>query len=187
MAHIGATYLRPAMDRSTRKDTIERLDGEIRHSGIEFDGIAFRGLSGALVAPTLSDRFNVPMICVRKRDGNHGGYSLEGDTRVKRYIIVDDMIASGVTCSTIINEIAASNLFAAQCVGIFLYNHDGEDDIPSVISSEIPVFAARFTKDQWGELCRHKVFLDSITIDLGYAEIAAKKILNENKKLIGKV
>ena len=61
----------------------------------------------------------------------------------------------------------------------------GIPDKPEV--NDLKQFAARFTKDQWGELCRHKVFLDSITIDLGYAEIAAKKILNENKKLIGKV
>lgn len=89
-----------------------------------FDAIAFRGLSGALIAPAIAMRLNKTLIAVRKpieisgnRDATHSPHLVEGDRAAKTYVIVDDLVSSGRTVLAIVRAIKE---FAphAVCAGI---------------------------------------------------------------------
>ncbi len=93
-------------------------------SGKHFDAIAFRGMSGALIAPIIAYKKKKNLLLVRKpRDGGHSGRMVEGDRRSRRYIIIDDFISGGETVRTIVKRVKQ---FApqAKCVGVYLYNRD---------------------------------------------------------------
>lgn len=97
------------------------------HKKTPFDAIAFRGSSGAALAFPLSVELEMPVIYVRKDSEytDSHGKKVEGpDTDVARYVIVDDLIATGKTVHAIIDVIRAISDGAPspQCVGIFLYS-----------------------------------------------------------------
>lgn len=88
---------------------------------LDFDAIAFRGLSGALISPTLALMLEKTLCAVRKpstQEVSHGFYQVEGDQGARRYIIVDDFISSGTTVCDILKEMAAYAP-AAVCVGFY--------------------------------------------------------------------
>jgi adenine/guanine phosphoribosyltransferase-like PRPP-binding protein len=92
-----------------------------------FDTIAFTGVSGAAIGFALGYELGLPMLCVRKQsEKSHysatNGY-VEGHFTAMRYIIVDDLIASGDTIYSIMNRIHLA-IDDAECVGIFLYNDE---------------------------------------------------------------
>jgi orotate phosphoribosyltransferase-like protein len=73
-----------------------------------FDSIAFRGVSGALVAPILAHKLKKHLISVRKNTHDShvmSNYKVEGNVASQSYIIVDDFICSGNTIKTIVNEV----------------------------------------------------------------------------------
>lgn len=88
-----------------------------------FDAIAFRGNSGAIIAPTLALALDKTMLMVRKNCSCgthsfcHSYMDVEGDYGAKTYIIVDDIISSGATARIIVEEIkkVASK---AKCLGV---------------------------------------------------------------------
>ena len=85
---------------------------------LDFDAIAFRGMSGALTAPVVAHAMGKQLIMCRKREEvNHSGRAVEGFKASKRYVIVDDIISSGHTVSLIQRMIS---VFApnAECIGI---------------------------------------------------------------------
>jgi len=91
--------------------------------GIEFDTIAFRGMSGALVAPIVARDLKKEIILVRKTgEDNHSGYSLEGHIGAKKYVILDDFISTGKTVREIIKQVIACTKTAEFVGGVF-YNH----------------------------------------------------------------
>jgi adenine/guanine phosphoribosyltransferase-like PRPP-binding protein len=86
----------------------------------EFDAIAFRGMSGAMVAPAVAMQLGVPFVLVRKKgDGSHSSCEVEALwTTGLRYVIVDDLVSSGTTVHAIQDQLAESG---AVCVGISLW------------------------------------------------------------------
>lgn len=98
----------------------------------QFDAIAFRGMSGALLAPILALKTKKSLIMVRKpkgRDeasGDHSWYRVEGDVEAKRYLILDDFMCSGNTVFTIIRDVSR---FApdARCIGALFYKNHLKD------------------------------------------------------------
>lgn len=101
------------------RNTIRRTVKALRPKVGEFDAIAFRGTSGALMAPIISALLKKHLIMVRKQDGHHGQYEIEGALDC-RYIILDDIIATGNTVRVIQVEIEDVSP-DARCVGIYLY------------------------------------------------------------------
>jgi len=83
----------------------------------EFDSIAFRSMSGALLAPPVAAILGKSLIMVRKEENSHSSHKVEGDIFAKTYIIVDDFTSSGKTARTIVEEI---KIFApqAKCLGL---------------------------------------------------------------------
>ena len=106
-----------------------------------FEAIAFTGTSGAAAAYAVSYKLKIPLICVRKKDRNHYGQSIEGATSAASYIILDDFIAGGSTVRRIIETLAKNHhrkplKLERKPVGIFLYDDYGRytelDDVPII-------------------------------------------------------
>jgi orotate phosphoribosyltransferase len=99
--------------------------------GLRFDAIAFSGMSGALVAPSVAMSLRKPMILVRKQsdDCHAGGGAVEGALDAETYIIIDDFISSGDTLKRIHASVvkASEHSYRARkiaCVGIYLYRYN---------------------------------------------------------------
>lgn len=88
-----------------------------------FTAIAFRGVSGALFAPSIADKLKVGLIAIRKETENcHSSCLIEGLTNVE-YIIVDDFISSGDTVKTIVNTIKKKDSHkSCKCVGYYMWH-----------------------------------------------------------------
>jgi len=88
-----------------------------------FDAIAFRGNSGALIAPTLALALDKTMLMIRKNcpcgihSFSHSSHEVEGDYGAKTYIIADDIISSGTTAQAIVEEIKKVAP-KAKCLGV---------------------------------------------------------------------
>ena len=89
----------------------------------DFDTLAFRGMSGTLIGPSVALAMEKTMILVRKPGVDCHSYRIvEGDYAAKRYIIIDDMVSTGNTAKAIIEEIKS---FApmAECLGVIEVNN----------------------------------------------------------------
>lgn len=113
----NASYLDSVME--DRNSTIRKA--LITLKGRHFDSIAFRGLSGSLIAPILAYELGKTLLAVRKRKREgHSDRTVEGDYGARRYIIVDDFIQSGKTINTIIEAVHDFTDGEALCVGLYL-------------------------------------------------------------------
>jgi adenine/guanine phosphoribosyltransferase-like PRPP-binding protein len=99
---MGQAIRRKDVD-DTVEACIEVLDKK------KFDSIAFRGMSGALIAPIVANRMNKELILVRKDtdsgSGSHADQLVEGNSGSKRYVILDDFISSGLTTKEIVSSV----------------------------------------------------------------------------------
>lgn len=119
--YISSSYLHCMLDKrefdrrvSTARDILSKY---------KYDAIAFRGMSGALLAAPLAHMLDKTMIMVRKPKVDcHTSRAVEGDNAARRYIIVDDVICSGNTLRTIIRAVKRFAP-AAECVGYLEWNN----------------------------------------------------------------
>lgn len=152
-SYRGAHYIRPAYDIKKRRAILKMLRAMIKKSGIEFDTVVCRGISGCLIVPTLADSLRKPFLLVRKKgDGNHSGFLFEGHAGVQKFIIVDDLIDTGSTIRAILSAMKDGNskdtgMPHAQCVGIYLYNSScPRDSFETDLNKPgIPVYSLRLT------------------------------------------
>jgi len=134
-AYITSGYLHSFFEPDKMIKTITDLRQTIAASGVKFDAIACRGMSGLLVSSPLGMMMEKPVIVVRKgTSGTHSGSNVEGYLPVHlKYIIVDDFVETGATIRTIIRRIGEyyrPDFFrkTAKCVGVFLYKTYDPDD-----------------------------------------------------------
>jgi adenine/guanine phosphoribosyltransferase-like PRPP-binding protein len=113
-----AGHLRSCLDPDHRQNTVKQVIRVLSY--FDFDTIAFRGLSGSLIAPTVAMTMNKTLLAVRKGEDCHSGNIVEGDYNAERFVIVDDMLSSGATVAAII-EAVASNVPKAKCIGVLQY------------------------------------------------------------------
>ena len=93
---VFASHIDFAIDTRYLYWSIEAAVHVLKH--YEFDALAFRGMSGALIAPSVALRLNKSMILVRKEnDDSHSGMCAEGDKTARTYIIIDDFQSTGYT------------------------------------------------------------------------------------------
>lgn len=98
--------------------TIEETIDQLRPHVAEFDTIAFRGMSGAMVAPMVAMRLNKGITIIRKQGERSHAPEITGIwENGKRYIILDDFISSGNTVLSIKKLLSPTMKF----VGIYLY------------------------------------------------------------------
>jgi adenine/guanine phosphoribosyltransferase-like PRPP-binding protein len=102
-------YLRTAIEGDNLSHIIKNVTAEAKTLYRGFDAIAFRGISGALVAPAVAANLKKNLIIVRKSTTDTvSDYLVEGHRRKQRYIIIDDMISSGDTIRAIKRNIKRS-------------------------------------------------------------------------------
>lgn len=116
-------HLQDFIDPPKAKQVVEasvRLLRQLEEDGLTFTTIAFRGISGALIAPMIAAELGKSLMAVRKdHPTGHGSNAVEGDQNAKQYIIVDDFIATGKTIREIIQAVSSSYGRAeAMCVGV---------------------------------------------------------------------
>ena len=124
-------YLDCILDPEKHTKKIREIVKSIGESQIEFDFIAIRGMSGAIVAGPVSLRVKKPIVIIRKNEKSHG-YPIENPLSLliegKKYIILDDGIGTGETIGVIVNKLNDRYHNNVTCVGIFLYAQTEIDD-----------------------------------------------------------
>lgn len=125
MSAIRSEYMTGQLSGEILETIIDDVVRTIKKSKIDFDAIAFRGVSGALVAPAVAAELHKPLLLVRKNsESSHSLYQVEGCDKYKcRYIIIDDFVCSGSTIKAIVNDI--NDEFRSEDyrpVGLFLYS-----------------------------------------------------------------
>jgi hypothetical protein len=100
----------------------------IKASGIQYDYIACRGISGIVFGTALSMVTGKGIAAVRKpNDDTHAKTLVEFNEGLSnpthKYIIVDDFVASGATARSIIEVMRGHGLC---CAGMFCYHTDGD-------------------------------------------------------------
>jgi orotate phosphoribosyltransferase len=120
---LNSDYLGQVLNPGELVYTADNLVKLIQQSKVEFDSIAFRGMSGALIAPMIAAKMGKELIMVRKEGSSHSMMAVEGYANCKAFIIVDDMVETGGTVQCICEKI---NRFCpgSKAVGIFLYYKD---------------------------------------------------------------
>lgn len=94
--NIVSPYLSKFLHPPTLKILVRRAIKQI--PPVKYDSVAFRGMSGAMIAPLLATKLNKNLIMVRKEtEISHSCHLVEGFQKSKSYIIVDDFIESGKT------------------------------------------------------------------------------------------
>jgi len=119
---ILTSYLDRALDPERREVVIYRATQILRH--VQFDTIAFMGLSGALIAPIVAYKMEKGVLAVRKDLGGHSPLLVEGNIGSQKYVIIDDFTSTGETVYLIRKRIHAVAP-EAECVGIYEYFNHG--------------------------------------------------------------
>lgn len=113
-----------------RKQTIAECFRILVPHAHKFKAIAFRGMSGALIAPSVADLMDKQIILVRKTEiDDHRSHSfepVEGTVGVD-YFIIDDLTMSGRTVREIQTQIHTAEQEHnrgphGKCVGIYLFH-----------------------------------------------------------------
>ncbi|WP_078323623.1 phosphoribosyltransferase [Mycobacteroides salmoniphilum] len=118
-------------------DEAELLNRAQEHlDGVEFDTFVGTGISGTVAALRLSRMMDKRYLLVRKpNDGTHSSKSAEG-TLGKRWVFVDDLVASGRTLVRVWGKVKSYNnlVFKSEFAGVFLYGN--EFDLPRFVLPE---------------------------------------------------
>jgi len=111
-----ADYLSPLIRTANLKKTVAKAVRILKQ--YDFDSVAFRGLSGALIAPILAVKLDKHLIAVRKSDKVcHSIHRVEGNAGSQRYIIVDDFVSTGETVQNILEAVKPFAPYAV-CLGV---------------------------------------------------------------------
>ena len=120
-------YLAKILEIEQSKELIPLAVKALKTRAKEFEAIACRGMSGALIASVLAYELKKPLIIVRKdKDNTHSCYSVEGIENASTYLIVDDFVSSGETANAILEKVSEFSP-NAKCIGVFEYNRIYED------------------------------------------------------------
>ncbi len=98
-------------------------------AGVRFDAVVVTGISGLLMGPLLAHVLGKRLAVVRKDNDqpnsalNHAQVGIESNMKAgDRWILVDDLIASGETARRV--ELAMMAHGYGKMVGNYLYNQD---------------------------------------------------------------
>lgn len=137
------SYLTTITNADARARVIAEVARRLPTFFPDVQAIAFTGLSGALLAPSVADRLGLDLIAVRKATVNaHSANRIEAPLEPRRYVILDDFIQSGDTLRVMAN-VLHDKAPQHSCIGIFLWNEP--DDIGARFetpSGEVPIVRA---------------------------------------------
>jgi adenine/guanine phosphoribosyltransferase-like PRPP-binding protein len=128
-------------------DIIDRMAERILASGLTFSAIAFSGISGCLIGPTLALRIKKDLLVIRKPDDDdsHSSSRLEGILRSDpydgkfHYIIVDDLVCSGDTVARIVGEVSKVAP-ESVCKGVFIWSSYASSPVKITDGLSVRVF-----------------------------------------------
>ena len=126
MSYLETTYLHRVLDPKSLNEQINIISRRLRKYKNDFDTIAIRGMSGALVGSAVAIKLGKGITIVRKKENRHSYRDVEGNKEHTRYVIIDDLIATGSTIEEIRENMTTFN--NGVCVGIILYNQDDLND-----------------------------------------------------------
>ena len=147
--------------RHSQKNIDKAIDA-ITKQGISFNAVVIRGMSGALMATYVAEKYGVRIIIVRKEDETTHGEPIEGGWEYgSPYIILDDFVSTGETIG-IIKSTMDKGCPNAECVGVLLYsNHPNQTDPNEVCALE------------WADSNMHKIstfaYMGEIELEMLYA------------------
>lgn len=128
---IVSSYLSDGFNLDTRKQLIDKAVKQLKayRKVKPFDAIAFRGVSGAIMAPAIADKLGVGLIVVRKPgEEAHTSYSVEGHIETT-YVVVDDFTDTGETIKETVKKISSVNSGQNRCVGFYLWHTCAARDV----------------------------------------------------------
>jgi hypothetical protein len=122
---VNSRYIKDGLELG-KEEVIDKLIAQLQHK--QFDAVAFRGVSGALVAPVIAYMMKKPLIAVRKDEPSHADRGRIVESGIEQdeftYIIVDDFVSTGTTLAVVMAEIA--KVFPkAKCLGAALWYDTG--------------------------------------------------------------
>jgi hypothetical protein len=126
---VGYAYSGAGLFRSKRPETIRLAVDNVGRRRDEFDVIAFRGMSGAYIAPAVADALDKELLCIRKTSEQSHGSPVEGTTSDTRYIIIDDFVSTGETVAQIVEAIRANGA-AHVLLPLFVYTYRDHEFVP---------------------------------------------------------
>lgn len=126
--YCHSSYLNKILDPETLVSTVDRICELLCTYFPEANAIAVTGLSGELIVGAVSYKSGLPIIAVRKALTPHSQSMVEYNETILyegNYVIIDDMVCTGETVQTIIEEIEKVNP-KLVCVGLILHFDAGE-------------------------------------------------------------
>jgi len=119
-----ASYFKEAIDPSQRKKTI--IDCEKLLSGIKFDTIVCRGVSGMALGFVLAHLLDKNIYVIRKDEDKKSSHSGGDVGRLRgRYIIIDDFCCSGETIKNITTNIIKNSKEVNTLAAVIFYTRSG--------------------------------------------------------------
>jgi len=121
---ISSDYLSFALDPKRAAECFTKSIKTLRKSSVEFDAIAYTGVSGGLTAPVIAFLLKKPLVVVRKDTdtSKHSSHMIEGDAAATSFIIVDDFMCTGKTKTQIISAVTHWNNAEYEGFLSVLYN-----------------------------------------------------------------
>jgi adenine/guanine phosphoribosyltransferase-like PRPP-binding protein len=114
---VGAGYATKLKDLPSLADQILK---DLTPHAKEFDTIVATGTSGMMIAPIIAVRMGKNLVAVRKPDEQSHSYDRLQGTFGKRWIFLDDFVASGSTLRRVIRAVNDEGP-PAKFVGVYLY------------------------------------------------------------------
>jgi len=115
--HCG--YMSEALQREQIDQAVDTCLAVLEKK--RFDTIAFRGMSGALIAPIVAHSMKKEIIVVRKetKEEGHSHHKVEGHLAARKYVILDDFIQGGGTVREIVSRVKDFTSVAEIVGGVF--------------------------------------------------------------------
>ena len=137
-------WLRPVYDPAKLRDTVYRISCEIDKLSSRPKFIAARGISGVSIGAAVSYYTSIPLVVVRKdNQQTHSTGIVQGlDHLHGDYVIVDDLIDSGVTVRVIAKELMLDN-DANNLLAVILYSCPNQKPDIGVLGKIVPVITLR--------------------------------------------
>jgi hypothetical protein len=114
-------YLEAVLTPDGLDGAINRTVDALRPLADRFEVVAVRGVSGSLVGPAAAWVLGKHLLVVRKEKKHHSFSEVEGPCGEYRYVIIDDLVATGDTVRSVVVAVAGSSPLS-RCVGVYLYN-----------------------------------------------------------------
>jgi len=96
------------------------LDAVVHLRDVEFDTVAFTGVSGAALGFPLGAYLGCKLLCIRKPSASaHCRFRVEGDLSGERIVLVDDFVSSGDTIRFMLTHLKMQT--TAKVVGLYTY------------------------------------------------------------------